>query len=372
VSVGKDVADAAAKRHRKEAELNAINSGVTVVSPDAQNGRRSFAATVADYLVEVKLTKKPKTHSAYSTALEYFQESCPKFCLEDVDRKDLLEFAAFLRDEKEQAQRSCWNKFSNVMTFLKAQGIRGLAGKNDWPRYTEEEPEVYEQEELDKLFAVCDAEERLWYEFFLMTGERANHVWSYDFVKAMTHDGRALRILVVIDEYTRECLALRVARRLGSLQVIETLADVMLVRGIPEHIRSDNGPEFIAEELRKWLGRVGTRTLYIEPGSPWENGYCESFNGKLRDEFLNPEIFYSLKEAQILTERWRVEYNTERPHSALGYRPPAPQAILPKPGAWRCGKQNPFPTSPHPRRRLRTKVKVTAPNYIGLGSGRWF
>jgi hypothetical protein len=221
VSVGKDVADAAAKRHRKEAELNAINSGVTVVSPDAQNGRRSFAATVADYLVEVKLTKKPKTHSAYSTALEYFQESCPKFCLEDLDRKDLLKFAAFLRDEKEQAQRSCWNKFSNVMTFLKAQGIRGLAGKNDWPRYTEEEPEVYEQEELDKLFAVCDAEERLWYEFFLMTGERANHVWSYDFVKAMTHDGRALRILVVIDEYTRECLALRVARRLGSLQVMD-------------------------------------------------------------------------------------------------------------------------------------------------------
>jgi transposase InsO family protein len=161
--------------------------------------------------------------------------------------------------------------------------------------------------------------------------ERANHVWSYDFVKGMTHDGRALRILVLIEEYTRECLVLRVARRLGSAQVIEALADVMLVRGIPEHIRSDNGPEFIAKALRKWLGKVGTRTLYIEPGSPWENGYCESFNGKLRDEFLNGEIFYSLKEAQVLTERWRVEYNTERPHSALGYRPPAPQAILPKP-----------------------------------------
>jgi putative transposase len=161
--------------------------------------------------------------------------------------------------------------------------------------------------------------------------ERANHVWSYDFVKAMTHDGRALRILVVIDEYTRECLALRVARHLGSLPGIETLADVMLVHGIPEHIRSDNGPEFIAEELRKWLGKVGTKTLYIEPGSPWENGYGESFNGKLRDEFLNGEIFSSLKEAQILTERWRVEFNTERPHSALGYRPPAPQAIWPQP-----------------------------------------
>ena len=176
--------------------------------------------------------------------------------------------------------------------------------------------------------------------------EWANHVWSYDFVKAMTHDGRALRILVLIDEYTRECLALRVARRLGSLQVIDTLADVMLVRGIPEHIGSDNGPEFIAEELRKWLGKLGTRTLYIEPGSPWENGYCESFNGKLRDEFLNGEIFYSLKEAQILTERWRVEYNTERPHSALGYRPPAPQAILPKQQGH--GDMENAPRFPHP------------------------
>jgi putative transposase len=177
--------------------------------------------------------------------------------------------------------------------------------------------------------------------------ERENHVWSYDFVNAMTHDGRALRILVLIDEYTRECLALRVARRLGSLQVIDTLADVMLVRGIPEHIRSDNGPEFIARELRKWLGKLGTKTLYIEPGSPWENGYCESFNGKLRDEFLNGEIFYSLKEAQILTERWRVEYNTARPHSALGYRPPAPQAILPKqPGH---GDMENAPRFPHPQ-----------------------
>jgi putative transposase len=159
--------------------------------------------------------------------------------------------------------------------------------------------------------------------------ERANHVWSYDFVSAMTHDGRTLRLLVLLDEYTRECLAIRVARRLGSYEVIETLADVMLWRGIPENIRSDNGPEFVANELRKWLGSVGTGTLYIEPGSPWENGYCESFNGKLRDECLNREIFYSLKEAQIVIEQWRVEYNTRRPHSALGYRPPAPAAYSP-------------------------------------------
>ena len=121
-------------------------------------------------------------------------------------------------------------------------------------------------------------------------------------------------------------LAIRVARRLGSDEVIDVLADVMVTRGIPDHVRSDNGPEFIALRLRQWLADVGAQTLYIEPGSPWENGYCESFNSKLRDEFLNGEIFYSLKEAQILTERWRVHYNTVRPHSSLGYRPPAPMA----------------------------------------------
>ena len=170
--------------------------------------------------------------------------------------------------------------------------------------------------------------------------ERANHVWAYDFVKAMTHDGRALRLLVLLDEYTRECLEIRVARRLGSLEVIETLAEVMQWRGIPEHIRSDNGPEFIAQELRKWLAKVGTGVLYIEPGSPWENGYCESFNGKLRDECLNGEIFYSLKEAQIVIEQWRVGYNTRRPHSALGYRPPAPAALAPRMAALRS------PTAP--------------------------
>jgi len=148
--------------------------------------------------------------------------------------------------------------------------------------------------------------------------ERANHVWSYDFVSAMTHDGRTLRMLTLIDEYTRECLAIRVARRLGSYEVIEALADVMLWRGTPENIRSDNGPEFVAKELRKWLGNIGTGALYIEPGSPWENGYCESFNGKLRDECLNGEIVYSLKEAQVVIEQWRVEYNTRRPHSSLG------------------------------------------------------
>jgi putative transposase len=155
--------------------------------------------------------------------------------------------------------------------------------------------------------------------------EHRNHVWSYDFVEAQTHDGRRLRLMTLIDEHTRECLAIRVARRINSLGVIETLADVMLTRGIPEHIRSDNGAEMTAKVVRSWLAGLGTKTLYIEPGSPWENGYCESFNGKLRDECLNQEIFYSLKEAQIVIGQWRNQYNTIRPHSSLGYRPPAPQ-----------------------------------------------
>jgi transposase InsO family protein len=159
--------------------------------------------------------------------------------------------------------------------------------------------------------------------------ERPNHVWSYDFVSDRTEEGRTLRVLTLIDEYSKECLALPVARRMGSSQVIETLSEVMLWRGIPEHIRSDNGPEFVSKRLREWLKTLGTSPLYIEPGSPWENGYCESFNGKLRDECLNGEIFYSLKEAQIILEMWRKEYNTLRPHSALGYRPPAPGACSP-------------------------------------------
>jgi transposase InsO family protein len=157
--------------------------------------------------------------------------------------------------------------------------------------------------------------------------ERANHVWSFDFVEGHTHDGRSLRIMTLIDEFTRECLALRVARRINSFGVIETLADAMLAKGVPEHVRCDNGPEMVAKTLREWLARLGTKTLYIEPGSPWENGYCESFNGKLRDECLKLEIFYSLKEAQVIIGTWKDHYNRVRPHSSLGYRPPAPATM---------------------------------------------
>lgn len=158
-----------------------------------------------------------------------------------------------------------------------------------------------------------------------------NHVWSWDFVMDRTDDGRPLKLLTLIDEYTRECLAILVARRIRSNDVIDLLADVMQTRGVPEHLRSDNGPEMVAKNLRRWLARLGTRTVYITPGSPWENGYCESFNGRLRDELLNGELFYTLREAQVLIERWRVHYNTVRPHGALGYRPPAPETALSRP-----------------------------------------
>ena len=154
--------------------------------------------------------------------------------------------------------------------------------------------------------------------------EHPNHVWAYDFVMDRTHDGRAFRMLVVIDEYTRECLDIRVGRSLKANDVIEVLADLMVERGVPEHIRSDNGAEFTAKAVRDWLAKVGTKTLFIEPGSPWENGYCESFNGKLRYELLDTEIFYTLNEAKVLIDNWRQEYNTIRPHSSLGMRPPAP------------------------------------------------
>jgi putative transposase len=152
-----------------------------------------------------------------------------------------------------------------------------------------------------------------------------NHVWSWDFVFIRTEDGRAVKLMVVLDEYTRECLAIHVARHIRANDALEVFAKLMTRHGVPEHIRSDNGPEMVAASLRRWLKRLGTSTIYITPGSPWENGYCESFNGKLRDELLNGELFYTLNEAQVIIETWRRHYNTVRPHSALGYRPPAPE-----------------------------------------------
>ncbi|GLK80097.1 insertion element protein [Methylopila turkensis] len=168
--------------------------------------------------------------------------------------------------------------------------------------------------------------------------ERPNHVWSYDFVEDRTHDGRKFGMLNVIDEFTRECLTIRIGRRLRSTDVIDVLSDLLILRGAPGHIRSDNGPEFVAKAVREWIAAVGSRTAFIEPGSPWENGYCESFNARLRDELLSGEIFYSLAEAKAVIEGWRRHYNAVRPHSALGYRPPAPEVAL-----WPAAQPRPAP-----------------------------
>ena len=161
-----------------------------------------------------------------------------------------------------------------------------------------------------------------------------------------------MRMLTVIDEFTRGCLAIVVARRLRSDDVLQCLSDLFVAHGPPEYIRSDNGPEFTAQIVRDWLGRIGVGTLYIEPGSPWENGYNESFNGKLRDELLNGEIFTTLREAQVLIERWRKHYNTVRPHSSLNYRPPAPETILPPASALAYATLQPVRTLANERRIL--------------------
>lgn len=180
--------------------------------------------------------------------------------------------------------------------------------------------------------------------------ECPDHVRSYDFVEDRTHDGRKFRMLNTIGEFTRECLAIRVNRKLGSVDVIDVLSDLFILRGIPGHIRSDNGPEFIAKAVREWVAAVGAKTASIEPGSPWENGYCESFNAKLRDELLDGEIFYTLEEARVLIESWRRHYNTARPHSSLGYRPPAPEAFMPARPSSPPGSATPgaLPLAPRP------------------------
>jgi len=184
---------------------------------------------------------------------------------------------------------------------------------------------------------------RLWFNdgsCIRLRAERKDHVWAYDFVHHRTHEGRPFRLLGIVDEYTRECLAIDVERKLDSESVLERLGELFVQRAIPEHIRSDNGPEFTAEAVRDWMSRLGVGTLFIEPGSPWENGYVESFNGKLRDELLNGEIFYTLKEAKVLIERWRQRYNRLRPHSSRGYLPPGPEATWLKPATLRSAGFN--------------------------------
>jgi transposase InsO family protein len=207
--------------------------------------------------------------------------------------------------------------------------ITALLRREGWRVNAKRVERIWRQEGL-KVPRKQPKRGRLWFadgSCIRRRAERRDHVWTYDFVFERTHDGRPLRMLTLVDEYTRECLAIDVERRLDSENVLERLEALFVSRGTPEFIRSDNGSEFTAKAVREWLERVNVKTLYIAPGSPWENGYIESYNGKLRDELLDREIFYTLHEAKVLIERWRQEYNTFRPHSALGYRPPAPEAV---------------------------------------------
>jgi putative transposase len=176
--------------------------------------------------------------------------------------------------------------------------------------------------------------------------EHRNHVWSYDFVEDRTYDGRKYRMLNVVDEFTHEYLAIRVARKLKAIDVIDVLSDLFILRGVPGHIRSDNGPEFVAKAVQEWITAVGAKTAYITPGSPWENGFIESFNARLRDELLDGEIFYTLREAQTVIESWRRHYNTIRPHESLSYKLPAPEVFVPAFAAWPAALRQPASPAP--------------------------
>jgi putative transposase len=222
-----------------------------------------------------------------------------------------------------------------VITLAKEYGrygyriIAGMLRLQDWQVNPKRVERIWRAEGL-KVPMKQPKRRRLWLNdgsCIRLRPTHPNHVWSYDFVADRTHDGRPIKMLTIIDEYTRECLAIDVSRRLRSQDVVERLGELFLYRGLPEYIRSDNGSEFTAKLVIKWLNRLGVGPLFIQPGSPWENGYIESFNGKLRNEVLNTEIFDTLLEAQILVERWRRHYNQVRPHSSLGYRPPAPEAV---------------------------------------------
>ncbi len=209
--------------------------------------------------------------------------------------------------------------------------IAGLMRNAGWQQATPDRVARIWQEEGLKVPDQQQPRGRLWLNdgsCIRLRPERRNHVWSYDFVLVRDAYGRKIRMLTLIDEFSRACLIVHCARRIGADDVIEQLTNAMVVHGIPSYIRSDNGPEFVATRLREWLQHVDVKTAYIEPGSPWENGYCESFNGTLRDELLNGEIFYGVREAQAIVNQWVRHYNTIRPHSSLGYKPPAPEARL--------------------------------------------
>jgi len=239
-------------------------------------------------------------------------------------------YEAVIRSDEDEVRAEIIELASN---FGRA-GYRQVARmmRNGGRRINEKRVERIWREEGLQVPAKQSRKRRLWLtdgSCIRLRPEHENHVWSYDFVEDRTMDGRKIRFLNIIEEHGRKCLASIPKRMWRSHDVIEALADLILTKGAPEYLRSDNGSEFTAKVIREWLSSVGVITTYIEPGSPWENGYCESFNARMRDEFLNGELFGNLYEATILTRRWVDHYNTVRPHSSLGGRPPAPQAVLP-------------------------------------------
>ena len=262
--------------------------------------QRSVAAAVADYIEETKLTKKPKTLAAYTTALNYFMESCHKLNLEDIDRKDLLKFCVFLRDEKEQAPRSVYNKFENLMAFLKANGIRGLVGKNDWPRYTEEEPEMYEKEELGKLFAACDAEERLWYEFFLMTGMREQEV-MYTYWSDVNFAASTVRVSHKPDRgWTPKAYKER------EIPIPAKLAKK------PEGVEGQSGQELVVwsspppDAIRSWIfSMVSKLSPNVRSSTPRISGCTSSVRHSQRDAFGPGSICEPCSSGWV-TPTWRA------------------------------------------------------------------
>lgn len=225
--------------------------------------------------------------------------------------------------------------------------IAGLLRKEGWQVNNKRVYRIWRQEHL-KIPQKCRRKRRLGSSInacHRRKAEHIDHIWSYDFMADRTEDGRRLKLLAVIDEFTRECLYVKVARSITSSAVTDLLEYLFMVRGVPEYVRSDNGPEFIAGNVRSWLEKNGSSTLFVEPGSPWENGYIESFNSKLRDELLNAEMFFNVKQAQILVDQWRNDYNHHRPHSSIGYLSPAKfaatcTASAPPPAPLRQCKRN--------------------------------
>jgi transposase InsO family protein/transposase-like protein len=276
-----------------------------------------------------KMTSPAKRREAVEQVCQTLQVSERRACRALEQARSTQRYARVTTDDEEILTQEVVRLASKFGRY----GYRRVTGllKNDGWRVNHKRVERIWRAEGLKVPPRQPKRGRLWLNdgsCVRLRAEYPGHVWSYDFVADRTHDGRAFRMLNIIDEYTRECLTIRVARRLTGEDVIACLTDLFCTRGVPVHLRSDNGSEFANQQIRTWLNELGTKPLFIEPGSPWENGYIESFNGKLRDELLNREIFYSLQEAKVIIEQWRKEYNTVRPHSALHYRPPAPEAVL--------------------------------------------